>query len=283
MRRLRSLPLRTSLSLTLTIFIASSLSALDSDAVLAESSGWGDTFGNTIIAGVQFGQPPSQDGHDASGCQWSEFYTFDNTETPAPIDPPQVHEGDFSYTLWRRDCTWGWEAHWIPNIDQETLGNTASSRMWRMIPSLPFDTAPPSDRMVVGVGTWFWVPSYLWQKISVTAWIPITGGVISATTEAEPRDLIFAPGDGSFGSGEVKCAGPGMRWLPFYGDTKPSSCMYTYKHSSSLSRDGLFHGSLTTVWGVSWHTNIGARGTLPDIEGTTSVTARVRELEALVR
>ena len=286
MRRLRSPRSSLSLSLAFAVFIFPTLSyfAVDHSRIVhAESSGWGASRGNTIIAGVQFGTPPSSDGHDSSGCVWSLYFTYDNSGTPPPVDPPQVNEGGFTYELWQRECDWGREAIWIPNIDQGTLGEAASSRLWRMIPSLPFETAPPPDRMVVGVGSWFWVPAYLWQKISVTAWIPITSGTISATTEAEPRDLIFSPGDGSFGTGDIKCDGPGLRWLPFYGDSKPSSCMYTYKHSSSLSRDGLFHGSLTTVWEVSWHTNIGVGGSLPDIEGTSFVTVRVRELEALVR
>lgn len=286
MRRLRLRSLGSTLLLLLPICgtsVFATNSALPIPRALAQSSGWGDALGNTIIAGVQFGTPPSSDGRDGNGCTWAPFYNYDNSDTPPPLDPPEVIEGGFNYALWQRTCPWGWEAHWIPDVDRETLSQAASSRMWRMVPSLPTETAPPSDRMVVGVGTWFWVPAHLWQKISITAWIPVTGGVVSATTEAEPRDLIFSPGDGPFGDGDFKCAGPGLRWLPFYGDTKPSSCMYTYRHSSSLSSDDRFHAIITTVWAVSWHSSLGLGGSLPDIETSSALTVRVRELQALTR
>lgn len=243
----------------------------------------GGTDGTKIVAGVRFGTPPSSDGRDGEGCTWRIFYDYTNSDTPPPPTPPTIVDGDFTYQLWYRECPHGWEAHWIPDIDRETLGSVARSRAERLIPSLPLQTAPPIDRVVVGVGTWFWVPRWSWQKISVTAWVPTTAGVISATTEAEPAELIYTPGDGVFGSGPVRCDGPGMEWLIFYGDRKPSDCMYNYEHSSSLSRDGLFHALLTTVWHVSWSSNLGVGGDLPDIHTTSEAAVRVRELQALTR
>lgn len=270
-----------SLSASLIAFCCfGSIFTLNESHVAAQVSGDSDV--DSISAMVRFGTPPGSDGRDESGCTWRPFFDYENSSSP-PLEPPSITSGDFTFKLWFRDCPFGWEAYWIPEIDRETLGSISRNRVERLIPSLPLDTAPPNDKFVVSVGTWFWVPAALWVKFSVTAWIPTPTGVLTATTEAEPRDLIFTPGDGVFGSGPVTCNGPGAVWFKVYGDRRVSPCMYTYTHSSSLSRDGYFHGSATTVWEVSWSSNAGIGGPLPDISTTSDYRFRVRELHALVR
>ena len=271
----------TSIAIAVSSLLFVALHSSFAPRAMAETGG--TTQGNRIVAGVQFGTPPNSYGKDGSDCTWTLFYDFSNSNTPPPVEPPLIIDGDFTFVLWLRSCPFGWEAHWIPDVDRETLGEVAKSRLTKLVPSLPIATAPPTDRMVIGVGSWFWVPPPLWVTISVTAWVPTPSGVLSVTTEAEPRELIYSPGDGAFGSGAVRCDGPGTPWLQIFGDKKDSACMYTYRHSSSLSRDHAFHASITTVWEVSWSSNLGIGGRLPDLETSSNVTVQVRELQALIR
>jgi YebC/PmpR family DNA-binding regulatory protein len=66
------------------------------------------------------------------------------------------------------------------------------------------------------------------------------------------------------------------------GDDAVSSCMYTYRHSSTSRPNGVFTGTVGVRWRVAWTSNVGSGGALPNEVITTPVTVRVDELQALV-
>jgi hypothetical protein len=108
-------------------------------------------------------------------------------------------------------------------------------------------------------------------------------GVISVTTTAKPTSLVFTPGDGA---PSVRCKGPGQQWQPSYGDTRPSSCMYTYRHASNGRRGSVFHATAAVEWTVSWRTNLwdsflGIGTNLGHVTTGIGVPVRVREIQAL--
>jgi hypothetical protein len=141
-------------------------------------------------------------------------------------------------------------------------------------------TAPPADKMVVNVGTWFWVPRTAWKPISVTAYIPTSAGPISVTTTATPKNLTYSPGDGN---DTVTCAGPGRPWTTALGDTADSPCMYTYSTSSRTRSRTTFRAQMSIKWAVTWRSSLGIGGSLPSIRTGMGLDAYVRELQALSR
>jgi hypothetical protein len=142
--------------------------------------------------------------------------------------------------------------------------------------------APPARRGFVDVGTWIWVNPFLWIPVSVTASIVTPAGIISVTTKATPKKLIFNPGDGDLGSGPLTCNNSGLIWMSQFGDRMPSSCMYTYRHSSATQASGIFEAEVAVQWHVTWSTNLGASGTIGDLTLHTSHQMNIREVQALV-
>ncbi|MEK7293166.1 MAG: hypothetical protein AAB088_06955, partial [Actinomycetota bacterium] len=172
--------------------------------------------------------------------------------------------------------------YWIPKVSNETLATVASAVLYDDIPAPWGEFAPPAYRGVVHLGMWFWVNPLIWIPISVTAWVPTPSGPISVTTTATPKKLKFQPGDGELGSGDVQCDGPGLWWFPAFGDSLDSPCMYTYDHSSALHGTGAFPAKLGIEWHVTWRSNTGASGKLPNVTVNASHQIVVRELQALI-
>jgi hypothetical protein len=221
--------------------------------------------GSRIMAGVQFGAPPTT---DSSSCEWS------------PTLPRDAGNCLYDHTCDDRDPPTTY--HWIPEVSAETLAEQAESVVYDNIPAPWGNFAPPARRGIVALGTWFWVHPALWVPIRATAWIPTPRGPLIVTTTATPKRLIFDPGDGHLGDGPVDCAGPGIPWVEAFGDRLPSPCMVTYRHSSVHHPSGAFPASLAVRWHVTYTSNVGASGSLGDVTVGASHQMVVREIHGLV-
>jgi len=244
----------------------------------------GSARGDQIIAGVQYGAPPAGGGGADPECEWSESLPRDASATgPGTAVTKQI--GSISYRLFDYTCpardpmtTY----HWLPQMSSGQLAEHAASIVYDNLPAMWGNFAPPARRGFVDVGTWIWVNPLLWIPVAVTASIITPAGIISVTTKATPKKLIFNPGDGDLGSGPLTCGNPGMIWMSQFGDFMPSSCMYTYRHSSSTQASGLFEADVAVQWHVTWSTNLGASGTIGELTLHTSHQMNIREVQALI-
>lgn len=238
--------------------------------------------GSRVMAGVRWGSPPGSGGSN-DDCEWSVALPRD---THSDADDVTKVVGSTTYRLYDYTCFDREPAttyHWIPEVSTSTLAQQASSVVYENIPAPWGNFAPPAHRGVVKLGTWIWVNPLMWIPIRATAWVPTPAGPIAVTTTATPKELIFDPGDGALGTGEVTCRGPGIPWVEAFGDSLPSPCMYTYQHASSRAENGMFRATVSIEWEVTWVSSLGARGSL----GTVTLDAHhnmvVREIQGLVK
>ena len=244
----------------------------------------GSARGDQIIAGVQYGAPPAGGGGANPECEWSESLPRDASATgPGTAVTKQIGSTSyrlFDYTCPARDPMTTY--HWLPQMSSGQLAEHAASIVYDNLPAMWGNFAPPARHGFVDVGTWIWVNPLLWIPVAVTASIITPAGIISVTTKATPKKLIFNPGDGDLGSGPLTCGNPGMIWMSQFGDFMPSSCMYTYRHSSSTQASGLFEADVAVQWHVTWSTNLGASGTIGELTLHTSHQMNIREVQALI-
>ena len=249
--------------------VAATVIVWPAQSVNAGAGGEGSVDDEIITAEVRFDAPPTE-----SACTW---------EPVAGVQPVTVQtvSGAHTETLVYRSCdNRVMSYHWVRNSSPGRVAESSRSRVSRLVNMIAFRTAPSLDNMVVTVGTWFWVPRQLWRPVSVTAWIMTTYGPVSVTTTARPHRLVYSPGDGN---APVRCAGPGRPWIPRLGDTATSPCMYTYGSASHTQRTGTYRARASIVWKVSFRSNLGIGGPLPGIRTSLPLTARVNELQVLVR
>jgi hypothetical protein len=238
--------------------------------VLATADGSGSVIGDSIEANVSFGSPPKDTTTDA--CTW---------HVVQGLYPIANADGKGTRTLYYKLCNNYIDSyHWINDSAPERIAEKAESKVSRLVPMLLTRTAPAADKMVVNVGTWFWVPRTVWKPVSVTAYIPTSAGPIIVTTTATPSRVIYSPGDGS---PSVSCKGPGDPWSRSRGDRATSDCMYTYKSASHSRASSTYRSKMSIQWKVSWRSNIGAAGPLPSITLGLNTNVRVQELQALSR
>jgi hypothetical protein len=244
----------------------------------------GSAHGDQIIAGVKYGAPPSVGSGSDTECEWSESMPRDASATgPGNAVTKQIGSTQyrlFDYTCPARDPATTY--HWIPQVSTKQLAQHAASVVYDNLPAMWGNFAPPARRGFVDVGTWIWVNPLLWIPVAVTASIITPAGIISVTTKATPKKLIFNPGDGNLGTGPLTCKNPGLIWMSQFGDRMPSPCMYTYRHSSATQVSGLFESDVAVQWHVTWSTNLGASGTIGDLTLHTSHQMNIREVQALV-
>ena len=261
------------------IAATSTVAKADSNSPHAVVDEYGAVVDKTIIAGVivqQNGAPSSSD-----SCQWSPTLARDSGQGAG--DEVTKRVGSVSFRLYDRVCEG--EAttyYWIPEISTEQIARSAASVVYDLIPAPFGEFAPPARQGLINIGTWFWVDPTVWQPKSVTAWVPTPEGPVSVTTTATPTKLVFHPGDGLRGMGDKTCTGPGQKWIDMMGDSLPSTCMYSYRHSSAVNSSGLFSASLSIIWRVAWRSSTGASGTLPNVSTGSSHQMNIREFQALV-
>lgn len=242
---------------------------------------FGDVVDKTIVAGILIGENDSTG--EPSECDWSPSLPRDSGRDQTFGDEVEKSVGSILFRLYDRNCpNQNTTYHWIADVSSETIARNAASIAYDLIPAPFGEFAPPARQGLINIGTWFWVSPTIWQPKSVTAWVPTPAGPVTATTTATPYKLIFDPGDGAFGSGSASCFGPGLQWRAIIGDSAPSPCMYRYRHSSAINKSGLFAANLSIVWKITWRSNTGAFGTLPDVTTSSSHQMRIREFQALI-
>lgn len=242
---------------------------------------FGEVVDRTIIAGILIGE--NETTGESSECDWSLSLPRDSGRNQTYGDEVEKTVGSIIYRLYDRNCpNENTTYHWIAEVTSETIARNAASVAYDLIPAPFGEFAPPAHKGLISIGTWFWVSPTVWQPKSVTAWVPTPAGPVTATTTATPYKLVFDPGDGMFGSGKKSCFGPGLRWSEIIGEDAPSPCMYAYKHSSAIDGSGLFSASLSIIWKITWRSNTGSFGTLPDVTTSSSHQMRIREFQALV-
>lgn len=245
----------------------------------ASASGGEGTVGSDddlLIAEVRYGAVVN----DEPRCEWSEFTGVDPMSGQRIEHPTsRVHKGRVE-NLYERLCGTRMTHHWIPRAAPARIVEKASDRATDLIPSLLFRTAPPLDRQVVRVGTWFWVPRSVWRPVSVTASIATSVGPLIVTLTATPTHLVWAPGDGQ---DPVTCHGPGRPWQRSFGDNATSDCMYTYRRPSHVVDGGEFASKFSVRWSLSYSSNFGLKGHLAPVTFGLVHRSRVLELQALSR
>jgi hypothetical protein len=129
---------------------------------------------------------------------------------------------------------------------------------------------------VVNLWTYFWVDR--------TDWVPLTRSVelrgVTATVTATPVAITFDPGNGD---DVVRCDGPGSPWVDPGDNTDPDpatvgGCGHRYARVS----DGV-RATTSIRYAVTWTSNTGLGGTLPDLAGTSvSAPFRVEQIQVVV-
>lgn len=242
----------------------------------AGAEGSGSSTDDAIEAEVRF----DDNARDQTGCFWAMVTGVDPSTGVTRHMPASRMLGGEPWTLFERVCGTTRTLHWVKTSSAGGVANTSRDRVSRLVPRLLVKTSPTADKMVVNVGTWFWVPRSLWRPVSVTAMLPTTAGPIIVTTTAVPTLLIFSPGDGR---APVVCRGPGRPWRTSFGDGRTSSCMHTYTRASHTSGSRRYRARLSVQWTVTWTSNLGVGGRLPSIRLGISTDVRVSELQALSR
>jgi len=222
---------------------------------------------------------PSSSGKASTCGPWHEAATADFAEGGTTF---RVING-INYELYLRSCpadgTGTTQYAWVPLARSgRDVATLALDLVKRRLPAPVARFAPAPDRNVTQVGTWFWTEPQSWRPVSATASVP----GLSATVTATPTRLRFSPGDGTYGTGDVSCTGPGTPFKAEYGDDMASACMYTYHHSSSLSATGTWAAALSIDWTVTFSATDGSRGNLGQLTTTTRRSIRVEEIEAVL-
>ena len=240
----------------------------------ADGNGW--VTDDTITARVSDGIPRTADAR----CTWNVVTGVDpvaaTTERPVTRVVAGVKE-----TLYQRSCPDNRDSwyQWIKETTKMRLVDHVSSTVTDKLKALVFRTAPARDRVVVNVGTWFWVPRTVWKPVSVTAYITTPVGVVSVTLTATPSRLRFDPGNDD---DAVWCDGPGDAWTTADGDAAVSDCMYTYRHASDARPDRRFVAHTAVEWSLRVKSNFGLSFPLPRARTTVTTPVSVRELQAVL-
>lgn len=158
-----------------------------------------------------------------------------------------------------------------PPIDGGSLAKAA----WKVveIPSPVVEMNPQMGddvQTLVGVENWVWASVQTPQSVTATA----TAGPVTATVTATSSGLTLSAPDS-----KVSCRGFGTPWRPGMPEGS-SSCTITFTRSSEH-----LGGSTTVRTGVSYSASYtatdGARGSLPSVSTSGSLSLRVGEAQSL--
>lgn len=252
--------------------------SVGSDTGSGSASGSATVLGDTVEAIVQYDSPAS---NGSDNCEWRAVLVVTNGARNANSAISVVGTDDVKRSEFARICNDKMSGYfWIPDHTAAIAANSARSRLSKLVNMLATRTAPPMDKMVVNVGTWFWVPRAAWKPVKLTAYIPLEVGAVSVTATITPITLTYSPGDGH---APVSCKGPGEPWNESLGDKARSSCMYTYRSASHTQPTNTYNNRMAVTWKVTWSSNLGIGGSLPNVTVGLNSTARVFELQALAR
>lgn len=235
--------------------------------------------GRTLMAGINVGEP---DGFETNSCVWRTTVISDDKYRPWSF----AKRNGVDYRWYVRVCQstsidggFDLSYHWIPVVSETTLAHQASKYAFGLIPVPLVGTSPPAHRGIVSLPMWWWVTPSTWRTVSVSVWIPTPTGPFSVRATAKPVRLIVDPDDprARRSGGRFTCAGPGTAWTPDLGDAATGPCMYTFKHAVRGAR-----AKVSIEWAISWKSNRGGAGRLPNRRTTRVVPVTVSEIQALV-
>lgn len=234
--------------------------------------------GRTLMAGVNIGEP---DGYETTSCRWRTTVISDDKYRPWSF----AKRDGVTYRWYVRVCRsasteggFDLSYHWVPVVSDETMATQASKYAFGVIPVPLVGTSPPAHRGIVSLPMWWWVSPSTWRTVTVSVWIPTPTGPLVVRATAKPVKLIIDPDDPrARGGGRFSCAGPGLAWTPSMGDDAKSPCMYTYAHAVGAGR-----AAVSIEWAISWKSNRGAAGRLPNRRTTRNIRVVVGEIQALV-
>ena len=200
----------------------------------------------------------------------------------ADLGTTRVDSAGIVWSLFVRDCGAVRQYAWIPQLSSAQLAVFARDEVTKLLPrpdavfSPDFMHRRESPFTLVGIPTYFAVPSAQWQPITATAQIP--GLVVTAV--ATPTTLAFDAGEP--GAARVTCAGPGV--IPrSESDVANASgtCSYEYHHASSIA-GGTFRATVTIGWSITWSASSGETGGLAAGSTSIAVGVPVREVQAII-
>lgn len=156
-------------------------------------------------------------------------------------------------------------------VDPEALAADALASIGIEPPAIR--TSPSAEgRLYVRIPTWMWIEESWWQPYEATA----VAGRVTSTVTARPTTSTWLMGDGR----EVTCTGPGTPWRAGLADDA-SDCQHTYRSSSATRPSGTYSLEATITLEVTWTSNSGAGGTLPEITRTSTIEVEVGEIQAI--
>lgn len=171
----------------------------------------------------------------------------------------------------------------VPDPDWPDIAEVRDRARARVVPALPTPNVSPPEA-VVNTPAWLWVDDPPWETDSATA----TDGTVTVRVDARPLQVTW-----DLVEDAKVCDGPGIPWssdaqtayeqqpADVRGRGNPA-CTFTFVHSSSITDDGLYHGSVTVTWEFSWWLNGVAQGTFGSVDRTTPFDLRVGEVQALI-
>ena len=262
-------------------FVIAALFALGSLAVARPADAETDIDvggdGRTLIVGLNVGEPGQR---ETSACRWNTTVVTDGDETPHRMVRDGVRYRWFARICPSTTTAGGFEMtyHWVPVVSQQTMATQASTLALGLIPVPVVGTSPPAHRGVVKVPMWWWVSRASWRTVSVSVWLPTPTGPVTVRATAKPVRLLVDPADPRvFGGGRRTCLGPGLAWNEAMGDDALGTCMHTYNHAVRNAR-----AKVSIEWAISWKSNRGGAGRLPNRKTTRTVRVTVGEIQALV-
>jgi hypothetical protein len=251
--------------------------AAEAESAITESEINVGGDGRTLIVGLNVGEPGQR---ETTSCRWNTTVVTDGDETPHRM----VRDG-VTYRWYARICpstttAGGFEMtyHWVPMVSTETMASQASTLAMGIIPVPLVGTSPPAHRGIVKVPMWWWVSRSTWRTVSVSVWLPTPTGPLTVRATARPLRLLVDPADpNERRGGRRTCTGPGVAWTPNMGDNALGICTHTYDHAVRNAR-----AKVSIEWAISWKSNRGGAGRLPNRRTTRVVRVTVGEIQALV-
>lgn len=121
----------------------------------------------------------------------------------------------------------------------------------------PASTTNPTVDQFVNIPTWVWVDPAAWTPVTAT-----TGaGAVTVRATATPSSLVVDYQDGTGGTKEVRCTGPGTPYSDQLAAAENSqqpilaaspTCGWVWRHSSAGSTDQRLQVSGYVVYALSW-------------------------------
>lgn len=157
-------------------------------------------------------------------------------------------------------------------VDAAALAQTLRDRLDLATPEIHTSPQDPV-KALVGLETWMWVPPGQWDVLTESGSL----GGTTVTVRAEPVATMWDMGE----STEV-CSGPGRVWRKGLGQEAPTTCGYTYRHTSLKQPDNEYEigGQIRyhATWTCEGNCSVpsGDLGTITSVASTASLEVSER-------